>query len=68
MPGGAVAGSWARIVATLTERAPASARWINGPADAGMLERLRREIGLPLPRTWRSGCRWPTGPRGGWTP
>jgi len=49
MSDGAVAGSWARIVATLKERTPASARWINGPADAGTLERLRSEIGLPLP-------------------
>jgi hypothetical protein len=49
MPEGSVAGSWARIVAVLDERAPASAQWINGPADAGTLGRLRSEIAVPLP-------------------
>ena len=49
MPDGGVAGSWARIVAVLEAHAPASARHINGPADAGTLDRLRSEIAVPLP-------------------
>lgn len=49
MPDGTVAGSWARIVAVLQERAPATARLVSGPADAATLGRLRSEIGLPLP-------------------
>jgi hypothetical protein len=49
MSDGTVAESWARIVAVLAERAPSSARWAGGPADASSPERVRSETRLPLP-------------------
>ncbi|MFK0251620.1 SMI1/KNR4 family protein [Amycolatopsis azurea] len=47
--------TWRRIMASLSEHAPATAREIRPPAPAEHVERLRDRVGLELPselRTW----------------